>query len=184
MRHFWCAPPFKPATTSGDVWSSPRARSSTSPALTCLSSAHFYRREACAYGRSCSRTPSPWDFLCPRPFNQELMGRRYVSRVRTGLVLQLRIMAALVMRGSRCGLMSSSPERPADDEGFGERRLQQEAGEEVADFGDAGDEVGHGAQAAVDAVGLVSFGLPQAVRRNSAVSLARKASAARHKLIW
>jgi hypothetical protein len=65
-------------------------------------------------------------------------------------VLQLRILGALVMRGSRCGLMSASPERPADDEGAGERRLQPEAGKKLAGFGDAGYEVGHGAQAAVE----------------------------------
>ena len=83
-------------------------------------------------------------------------------------------MATPVMSDRRVGLMAASPERPGDDEGWADGRPEQEAGQEVADLRNGRHQGGHAGQAAV---GLVSFALLAATRRNSAANLARKAAA-------
>ena len=74
-------------------------------------------------------------------------------------------------------LVLSSPERPCQNEGWLEARRHEKSGDECSDFGDGGNEVDFTPQAAIDVFGLVSFGLPEAARRKSAPSLARKAAA-------
>ena len=74
-------------------------------------------------------------------------------------------------------LVLPSPERPCENEGWLEARRHEKSGDEGSDFGDGGDEVDFTPQAAIDVFGLVSFGLPEAERRKSAPSLARKAAA-------
>ena len=79
------------------------------------------------------------------------------------------------MSERRVGLMSASPEGPGDDdEGGVDWRPEQEAGQEVADFGNVRHQGDHGGQATA---GLVSFALLAAPRRSSAANLARKAAA-------
>jgi hypothetical protein len=87
--------------------------------------------------------------------------------------------------GLCCGeLMSPSPEGPSHDGSAREWRSEQQACEQVSDLRDGWQECGHSRQAAIMDGGLVSFGLLQVERRRSAASLARKAPAAMHKLIW
>ena len=74
-------------------------------------------------------------------------------------------------------LVLSSPERPCHNEGWLEARGHEKSDDERSDFCNGGDEVDFTPQAAIDVFGLVSFGLPEAARRKSAPSLARKAAA-------
>jgi hypothetical protein len=93
------------------------------------------------------------------------------------LVLQLRILAAAVVRLCGAGLVAASPFRPSDDEGnFGDR-LEQQACKQSADFGNAWDASGDPTKAE-RASGLFSFALLPAACRNWAANLARKAAAA------
>ena len=86
---------------------------------------------------------------------------------------------------NRClRLVASSPKGPGDDEGLLRWREDEDPGEEIADFRDAGDHRRHADQAAIGLFGLVSFGLLPARRRRSADSLARNARAAMHRLMW
>ena len=104
--------------------------------------------------------------------------------MRHALVLQLHILPAFVVGLRGAGLVSSSPERPCDDQGCARWWSEQEAGEQVADFRDAGHQRDDEGQAAVRGFGLVLFALLQAARRRSAASLARKAPATITRLIW
>ncbi len=107
---------------------------------------------------------------------QELSGQ--------GLILQLRYLPFFIMGGSSTELVPTAPERPGDDEGIAERRPQKDTREEITDLRDRWDERRHDGQAAIVAGGLVLFGLPEAARRISAASLARKAAAVMTRLIW
>lgn len=84
------------------------------------------------------------------------------------------------MGGRGASLVSSAPEGPGEDEGGPGRRPEEKALQQVTDLGGRGHEGSLERQAAI---GLVSFGLPQAERRRSAASLERKASAAMHKVM-
>jgi len=81
-------------------------------------------------------------------------------------------------------LMLSSPEGPCQNEGWLEARRGEEADDQGADLSDGGDEVDFTPQAAIDVFGLVSFALPEAARRKSAPSLARKAAATMTSVMW
>lgn len=81
------------------------------------------------------------------------------------------------------GLVPAAPEGPGHDECDVEWRPEQEPREQIAYFRNSGDERTDHRQAAIACVGLVSFGLLHAVRRKSALNLARKAPAARHRLM-
>ena len=64
------------------------------------------------------------------------------------------------------------------------RGLEDHTGEEGSYFRDGGNERGEDHQTAIGGLGLVSFRLPDAARRRSAASLARKAAAAMTRLMW
>ena len=100
------------------------------------------------------------------------------------LVLQLRILSMFIVGDSGRGLVFSSPEGPLNDVGRPVWGLEDEACEKGFDFGDRGNESGEECQAAIAGSGLVSFRLPDAARRRSAASLARKAAAAMTRLTW
>src|SRR3954451_1929862 len=100
-----------------------------------------------------------------------------------GLVLQLRFSLTAVVSGGGLGLVLSSPERPSHDEAGSDRRPEQETGQKVADLGHARQQRGQAPQAAAGTAGLLSFALPQVARRRLAANRARKAAAARHRLM-
>jgi hypothetical protein len=83
----------------------------------------------------------------------------------------------------RIGLVTAAPEGPGHDERDVKRRSEQEPREQIADFWNSGNERTDRCQAAIAWRGLVSFGLLDAVQRESAFNLARKAPAAMHKLM-
>src|SRR5512134_2907055 len=104
--------------------------------------------------------------------------------MRSALVLQLRIDTRLPMSDGCEGLMFSSPARPGEDEGGRPGMTEEELGDQPQNFGGGaklGERQGHAAS--VSSTGLVSFRLPNALRRCSAPSLARKAAAAMTKLM-
>ena len=97
------------------------------------------------------------------------------------LVLQLRFMSS-VMGLSRAELVALSPSGPRQHEWRAQIRLQQQLGNETADFWHAGQAETDGGQAA--SAGLVLFGLSNAARRSEACNRARNAAAAMHNVIW
>src|SRR3954469_23618876 len=99
------------------------------------------------------------------------------------LVLQLCFSLTAVVSGGGLGLVLSSPERPSHDEAGSDRWPEQNTGQEIADLGHRRQQRGQAPQAAAGTAGLLSFALPQVARRRSAANRARKAAAAKHKLI-
>ena len=79
--------------------------------------------------------------------------------------------------------MRSSPNRPFQNDGELWRLSDGESHDQAADFGNGRDERNFARQAAIDGFGLLSFGLPNAERRISALSLVRKAAAAMTSVI-
>ena len=103
----------------------------------------------------------------------------------SNLVLQLPLLDSLALSVGFCCdcLMRASPERPGEDEGRADRGPQEQSGEQVAQLGGGQTDGVGGAQAARVVAGLLSFGL-LAVLRMLAASLARKAAAAMHRVMW
>src|SRR3954447_15123741 len=99
------------------------------------------------------------------------------------LVLQLRLSLTAVVSGGGLGVVLSSPERPGHDKAGSDRRPEQETGQKVADLGHARQKRREAHQAAAGTAGLLSFALPHGARRRSAANRARKAAAAKHKLM-
>ena len=118
----------------------------------------------------------------PRAVHRLLTMSAQDRKTAAALVLQLRIIS-LVVTECGGGLVTTSPQRPSEDEGLSSGRPDKKASQEIADFGHARHEGGHADQAAIGLGGLLSFGLPQALRRRSADSLERKARAAMHRLM-
>ena len=90
---------------------------------------------------------------------------------------------ALSVGFCRDGLMRASPERPGEDEWRADRGPQEQSGEQGAKLGGGQTDGVGGAQAARVVAGLLSFGLLAALRMLAA-SLARKAAAAMHSVMW
>src|SRR4051795_1221169 len=99
------------------------------------------------------------------------------------LVLQLRFSLTAVVGGCRLSLVSSPPERPGHDEAGSDRWPEQNTRQKIADLGHARQQRGQAPQAAAGTAGLLSFALPQVARRRLAANRARKAAAARHRLM-
>src|SRR3954447_12443067 len=99
------------------------------------------------------------------------------------LILQLRFSLTAVVSGCGLGLVLSSPERPGHDEAGSDRRPEQETRQKVADLGHARQQRCQAPQAAAGTAGLLSFALPQVARRRLAANRARKAAAAKHRLM-
>src|SRR3954447_489683 len=99
------------------------------------------------------------------------------------LVLQLCFSLTAIVSGGGFGLVLSPPERPGHDEAGSDRWPEQNTGQEIADLGHARQKRGQAPQAAAGTTGLLSFALPQVARRRSAANRARKAAAAKHKLM-
>jgi hypothetical protein len=70
-------------------------------------------------------------------------------------------------------LVLSSPNGPFQNEGELWRPSDRETHDEAADFRNGRDERNFARQAAIDGFGLLSFGLPNAERRKSALSQVR-----------
>ena len=104
------------------------------------------------------------------------------GEIRLVLQLCINISAFFIVRSCRPGLVSSAPKRPLEDEGYAVWRFQDELCQEISDFRHGMNQIGYEFQAAI--VGLVLFGLLQALRRRSAANLARNAAAAMTRLIW
>lgn len=99
------------------------------------------------------------------------------------LTLQLYFGVSFVVGLGGGSLMSPPPQRPGDNKGGGDGRPDEEASEEIADFGHRRQQRLKAAQAAIG-WGLVWFDLPWALMRNWAESLARNAAAAMTRLMW
>src|SRR4051812_14408428 len=102
---------------------------------------------------------------------------------RLPLVLQLCFSLTAVVSGGGLSLVLSSPERPGHDKAGSDRWPEQNTGQKIADLGHARQKRGQAPQAAAGTTGLLSFALPQVARRRSAANRARKAAAAKHKLM-
>src|SRR3954470_10558410 len=107
---------------------------------------------------------------------------------RGDLILQLRFILTAVVSGGGFGLVSSSPDRPGHDKAGSDWGPEQETGQKIADLGHRRQERCQAHQAAAGVAGLLSFALPhvarhRVARRRSAANRARKAAAARHKLM-
>src|SRR3954463_3597956 len=99
------------------------------------------------------------------------------------LVLQLRFSLTPVVSGGGLGLVLSSPERPGHDEAGSDRGPEQETGQKIADLRRRRQKCCQAHQAAAGTAGLLSFALAHVARRRSAANRARKAAAARHRLM-
>src|SRR3954470_9448274 len=99
------------------------------------------------------------------------------------LVLQLRFSLTAVVSGGGFGLVSSSPDRPGHDKAGSDWGPEQKSGQKIADLGHCRQKRREAHQAAAGTAGLLSFALPQVARRRSAANRARKAAAAKHKLM-
>src|SRR3954463_4081319 len=104
-------------------------------------------------------------------------------QVRNALVLQLCFSLTAVVSGGGLGLVLSSPDRPGHDEASSDWWPEQETRQKVADLGHRGQQRGQAHQAAAGTAGLLSFALAHVARRRSAANRARKAAAAKHKLM-
>src|SRR4029453_11975877 len=80
--------------------------------------------------------------------------------------------------------MLSSPNGPFQNEGELWGPSEGEPHDEATYFGNGGDERNFARQAAINGFGLLSFGLPNAERRKSALSFVRKAAGAMTSVIW
>src|SRR4051812_33988462 len=99
------------------------------------------------------------------------------------LVLQLRFSLTAVVSGCGFGLVPSSPKGPGHDEAGSDQRPEQETGQKIADLRHRRQKRGQAHQAAAGTAGLLSFALAHVARRRSAANRARKAAAAKHKLM-
>jgi hypothetical protein len=88
-----------------------------------------------------------------------------VNRITPGLVLQLRMLTAAVVRLSGTSLMSPSPLRPGENEAKSGDRVEQQTCEQSADLRNAEYSGCDQAQAARD-TGLLSFPLLPAACRS------------------
>src|SRR5829696_6358449 len=105
------------------------------------------------------------------------------EKVEKALVLQLRFGLTAVVSGGGFGLVLSSPDRPGHDEASSDWWSEQETRQKIADLGHRRQQRCQAHQAAAGTAGLLSFALAHVARRRSAANRARKAAAARHKLI-
>ena len=101
----------------------------------------------------------------------------------TALILQLRFSLTAVVSGGGFGLVSSSPVRPGHDKAGSDWGPEQKSGQKRADLGHCRQKRREAHQAAAGTAGLLSFALPHVARRRSAANRARKAAAAKHKLM-
>src|SRR5215207_1392970 len=99
------------------------------------------------------------------------------------LVLQLRFDLAAVVSGCRFSLVPSSPGGPGHDEASADWGPEPETRQKIADLGHRRQQRCQAPQAAARTAGLLSFALLQVARRRSAANRARKAPAARHRLM-
>src|SRR5215211_3476875 len=99
------------------------------------------------------------------------------------LVLQLRFSLPAVVSGFGFSLVFSPPEGPRHDEAGPAWRPEQETRQKVADLRHRRQKGCQARQTAAGTAGLLSFALPQVARRRSAANRARKAAAARHRLM-
>src|SRR5215207_1345064 len=99
------------------------------------------------------------------------------------LVLQLRFGLTAVVSGCGFGLVPSSPKGPGHDEAGSDRWPEQETGQKIADLRHRRQKRCQAHQAAAGTAGLLSFALAHVARRRSAANRARKAAAARHRLM-
>src|SRR4051812_21568040 len=88
-----------------------------------------------------------------------------------------------VVSGGGLGLVLSSPVRPGHDKAGSDWGPEQKSGQKIADLGHCRQKRRQAHQAAAGTAGLLSFALPHVARRRSAVNRARKAAAAKHKLM-
>src|SRR3954471_17555425 len=102
---------------------------------------------------------------------------------RDALVLQLCFSLTAVVSGGGLGLVLSSPGRPGHDKAGPDWGPEQETRQKVADLGHRRQQRRQAHQAAAGTAGLLSFALAHVARRRSAANRARKAAAARHKLM-
>src|SRR3954471_16206225 len=99
------------------------------------------------------------------------------------LVLPLRFSLTAVVSGGGFGLVSSSPVRPGHDKAGSDWGPEQKSGQKIADLGHCRQKRREAHQAAAGTAGLLSFALAHVARRRSAANRARKAAAAKHKLM-
>src|SRR3954447_19658521 len=99
------------------------------------------------------------------------------------LVRQLRFSLTAVVSGGGFGLVSSSPDRPGHDKAGSDWGPEQKSGQKRADLGHCRQKRHEAHQAAAGTAGLLSFALPHVARRRPAANRARKAAAAKHKLM-
>src|SRR3954451_22489464 len=99
------------------------------------------------------------------------------------LVLQLRFSLTTVVSGGGFGLVSSSPVRPGHDKAGSAWGPEQKSGQKIADLGHCRQKRCKAHQAAAGTAGLLSFALAHVARRRSAANRARKAAAAKHRLM-
>src|SRR3954464_10290499 len=102
---------------------------------------------------------------------------------RSCLVLQLRFSLTAVVSGGGFGLVLSSPERPGHDEAGSDWGPEPETRQKIADLRHGWQKRCQAHQAAAGTAGLLSFALPHVARRRSAANRARKAAAAKHRLM-
>src|SRR4051795_2496312 len=110
-------------------------------------------------------------------------GSKPSSYAAVELVLQLCFSLTAVVSGGGFGLVLSSPERPGHDKAGSDGGPEQNTGQKIADLGHCRQKRREAHQAAAGTAGLLSFALPQVARRRSAANRARKAAAARHRLM-
>src|SRR4051812_21364452 len=99
------------------------------------------------------------------------------------LILQLCFSLTAVVSGGGLGLVLSSPVRPGHDKAGSDWGPEQKSGQKIADLGHCRQKRREAHQAAAGTAGLLSFALPHVARRRSAANRARKAAAAKHKLM-
>src|SRR4051812_49587616 len=105
------------------------------------------------------------------------------ERAKEVVVLQLRFSLTAVVSGGGFGLVSSSPDRPGHDKAGSDWGPEQKSGQKIADLGHCRQKRREAHQAAAGTAGLLSFALPHVARRRSAANRARKAAAAKHRLM-
>src|SRR5215211_2855658 len=104
-------------------------------------------------------------------------------KLEQALVLRLCFGLTAVVSGGGLGLVLSSPERPGHDEASSDGWPEPETGQKIAELRHGWQKRCQAHQAAAGTAGLLSFALPHVARRRSAANRARKAAAAKHKLM-